>query len=347
MAEIKLVRLKKRGDDAPTEPKPSQPETDAKAPEQQRSGVRKVGIKPPLSEPLPAVPAVEVDLKKVQAQKLQKIKAAQSASSAKAKAGNPAAGKGNNKGNNKANNKANEKSKPAAEKAAPKGPAPAKKKKKPQRVLPPRLETLTPEQEEQLAKYRTKWQKVAVSTTRVNRDRATQTIQDLYAYANKPEPEVLFLDGPDLTVLQHFLNTQHLYTPAYLLRKPSYALNKAIRAKVGRLLRKRLHDYFMTPPLSGFSEGMYTDLSQQLQRDEEDPIAKLEMSIYAYYDFAQTLIDDPKVVAKEWKLLQTWAKEGQWSFTFENICVICDHPTKINRPKNGPVQIIFPNGGQF
>lgn len=210
-----------------------------------------------------------------------------------------------------------------------------------------KLTTLAAEDKKQLARMRSKWQKIAQSTDRINRPRAEKTIQAIYAYANKPKPEIIFFDSPHPPAIAHFAGQKRLYTPSYLLRKLRYKLNKAIRQDVARSLRIELHDYFLEQPLCEFSTVLYEDLEAQMGLTE--PIAKLEMGMYAYYDFMRRLID-PKPIEPEWKLLQTWAKEGQWSFAFEDLCLICDRPTEIVIPKAGKpgtVMLKFSDGVSF
>lgn len=210
-----------------------------------------------------------------------------------------------------------------------------------------KLVVLTADDQKQLVRLRSKWQKVAQSTDRINRPRAEKTIQAIYAYANKPKPEIIFFDSPHPPAIAHFSNQKKLYTPSYLLRKLRHKLNKAIRQEVARSLRIELHDYFLKSPLCEFSTVLYEDLESHMGLTE--PIAKLEMGMYAYYEFMRRLID-PKPVETEWKLLQTWAKEGQWSFAFEDLCLICDRPTEILIPKagkTGTVMLKFSDGVSF
>ncbi len=210
-----------------------------------------------------------------------------------------------------------------------------------------KLLVLTPEDKMQLAKYRSKWQKIAKSTERINRPRAEKAIQAIYAYANKPKPEIIFFDSPHPPAIAHFASQKTLYPPSYLLRKLRHKINKSFRSEVARSLRIELHDYFMDSPLCEFSNGLYEDLSEQMG---VETIPKLEMGVYAYYDFARGRLIDGKPFDTEWKLLQTWAKEGQWSFTFEDLCLICDRPTEIVIPKSGKpgtVMLKFSDGVSF
>lgn len=212
-----------------------------------------------------------------------------------------------------------------------------------------KLTVLPAEDKKQLSRYKSKWQKIARSTDRINRARAEKTIQAIYAYANKPKPEIIFFDSPHPPAIAHFANQKTLYPPSYLLRKLRRKVNKAFREEVARSLRIELHDYFIGASLCEFNNGFYEELASEMGLLEGETIGKLDMGVYAYYDFARRLIDTDSFEA-EWKLLQTWAKEGMWSFTFEGVCLICDRPTEIIIPKSGKpgtVMMKFADGISF
>ncbi|MEL7313808.1 MAG: DUF6745 domain-containing protein [Cyanobacteria bacterium J06559_3] len=65
------------------------------------------------------------------------------------------------------------------------------------------IESLTPEQEASLTRYREKWRSLNLSTERMERRRAESALKAAYTLAGKPDPEFQFLDGPQ--ALQEFL----------------------------------------------------------------------------------------------------------------------------------------------
>ena len=263
---------------------------------------------------------------------------------------------------------------PASKQKPPKVPKPVQEVIKDQR-----LAVLTDTEKKQLAKIQSKWQKVACSTDRINRKRATTTIKAVYAYANKPAPEILFCESPNLGMLTQLWAQQKVYTPNYLLRKIRHRINKSVRSTVARVLRIELHDYFFETRLCGFSTAMYQDLTEQIasgleqhggdrtlicpvndrpsgeeseESDEKEAyhLDRMELSFFAYYDFVRQLIDPTKGGAdidKEWRLMQAMAKECQWSFMFENVCVVCDRPKSIVKSETGETRIEFADGTLF
>jgi hypothetical protein len=58
-------------------------------------------------------------------------------------------------------------------------------------------------------------------------------------------------------------------------------------------------------------------------------------------------IIDKTLIDKEWKLMQAVAKDCQWTFMFENVCVICDRPIEIEVLEDGEVSIDFSDGVSF
>ena len=266
---------------------------------------------------------------------------------------------------------------PASKQKPPKVPKPVQEVIKDQR-----LAVLTDAEKKNLVKIQSKWQKVACSTDRINRKRATTTIKAVYAYANKPAPEILFCESPNLGMLTQLWSQQKVYTPNYLLRKIRHRINKAVRSTVARVLRIELHDYFFETRLCGFSTAMYQDLTEQIASgleqhggdrtlicpandrplgdESEEPneseekeayhLDRMELSFFAYYDFVRQLIDPTKGgydIDKEWRLMQAMAKECQWSFMFENVCVVCDRPKRIVKSETGETRIEFADGTLF
>ena len=263
---------------------------------------------------------------------------------------------------------------------------PKVRKPVPEVVRDQRLAVLNDSEKKQIAKIQSKWQKVACSTDRINRKRATTTIKAVYAYANKPAPEILFCESPNLGMLTQLWAQQKVYTPNYLLRKIRHRINKAVRSTVARVLRIELHDHFFETRLCGFSTAMYQDLTEQIasgleqhggdrtlicpvdnrlsdsrssdspssdeESDEKDAyhLDRMELSFFAYYDFVRQLIDPTKPgtdIDKEWRLMQAMAKECQWSFMFENVCVVCDRPKSIVMSETGETRIEFADGTLF
>ncbi|MEM9926808.1 MAG: hypothetical protein AAF915_24175, partial [Cyanobacteria bacterium P01_D01_bin.50] len=62
-------------------------------------------------------------------------------------------------------------------------------------------EQLTSQQETFFLKYLENWRKIALSTDRINREKAEQAIKEAYTLINEPQPQVLFFDSPYAAVI--------------------------------------------------------------------------------------------------------------------------------------------------
>lgn len=64
---------------------------------------------------------------------------------------------------------------------------------------------LTPEQEALLPVYREKWRQIALSTERIDRQKAAETVKAAYRLMGKDEPEIIFFDSPYAAAKSFFL----------------------------------------------------------------------------------------------------------------------------------------------
>lgn len=64
------------------------------------------------------------------------------------------------------------------------------------------IEKLTPEQESLIPVYRAKWRNIALSTARIDIEKAAKAIKDAYHLLGKEEPKIIFLDSPKVLLSQ-------------------------------------------------------------------------------------------------------------------------------------------------
>ncbi|MEH2242444.1 hypothetical protein [Nostoc sp.] len=67
------------------------------------------------------------------------------------------------------------------------------------------IEKLTFEQEALIPVYREKWQKMALSTERIDKDKAAEAVKVAYAAFGFEEPEIIFCDSPCAAFCKIFL----------------------------------------------------------------------------------------------------------------------------------------------
>ncbi|BAY97853.1 hypothetical protein NIES37_18000 [Tolypothrix tenuis PCC 7101] len=65
------------------------------------------------------------------------------------------------------------------------------------------IKTLTPEQEALIPVYQQKWRKIALSTERIDREKASEAVKAAYDLIGEDEPEIIFFDSP-YTAAKHF-----------------------------------------------------------------------------------------------------------------------------------------------
>ena len=229
----------------------------------------------------------------------------------------------------------------------------------------PIITQLTPEQEALIPDYREKWRKIALSTQRIDREKATEAIKAGYKLIGEDEPEVVFFDGiysaiEEIQDYSTIIKSLGLYT--YLLEVIRFPLKSdfTIEAKIQKSSScgPLIHD-----PQNLFSEHIstkiyeevtketyeqireqwnilyYFELSQQL--DEEslyippDCDRKLNNELDAliaessYYDYCISVLNYP-YNQNQWDILQGVAKNCGWIFPYQYTCIVCDRPIKLS-----------------
>lgn len=58
------------------------------------------------------------------------------------------------------------------------------------------IEKLTPEQEALISVYREKWRAIALSTERIDKEKAAEVVKAAYTAIGKQQPEIIFCDSP-------------------------------------------------------------------------------------------------------------------------------------------------------
>ncbi|MEH1857796.1 MAG: hypothetical protein V7L21_07330 [Nostoc sp.] len=63
------------------------------------------------------------------------------------------------------------------------------------------IEKLTPEQEALIPVYREKWRAIALSTERIDREKAAEAVKATYVFISMEEPEIVFFDSPNAALI--------------------------------------------------------------------------------------------------------------------------------------------------
>lgn len=213
---------------------------------------------------------------------------------------------------------------------------------------------LTSEQEALIPVYREKWRKIALSTERIDRQKAAEAVKAAYTLINLPEPEILFYDSPyavgsDRNLL---IDEDRIYGGLYKYRKigkrsfPYHLLSfftdkceYTILSRLEKNLKNRLREEF-----SDFIENQLSELFSQITdpvrnqlwnelESRQKELEKLwqerwtqlgvpnavELCLWTYWEIKNAIqIDDPLInyISKEWDNLSK--QEEKLNITFGN-----------------------------
>ena len=130
------------------------------------------------------------------------------------------------------------------------------------------METLTPEQEAQIAIIVEKWRAIALSTKPIDRHKATEAIRSAYALIGKEAPEIVFCPSPRDALNKVFLNHLDLLVDQIEEQIVSNLVNQtAIIADLKKRQMKLVNEY--------------------LDRMDSQSIKRIHMNRYELYDYIE------------------------------------------------------------
>jgi hypothetical protein len=202
---------------------------------------------------------------------------------------------------------------------------------------------LTPEQEALIPVYREKWLRIAFSTERIDRQKATEAIKTAYLAIGVKEPALLFFDSP-----YEGLNS-------VLKQIEIRSLGRRLQSEqLGRRLENRLSWLKFMPELY---EQISVEIRLKLWRELEDVrLYELESalenklrepgSLKSYFfrsklsnccwprydsvsDFCVSVLECKSSRVK-WEARQQLDKHCSLLFPYEKVCFVCDRPTKLS-----------------
>ena len=200
-----------------------------------------------------------------------------------------------------------------------------------------KIEKLTPEQEALIPVYMEKWRAIAVSTERINRNKAAEAIKAAYAEDSHPPPNILFFDSPYAAFLKAIalLGKERCLNLGEIVRMH---LDSQIEEHISRELR-RIIGAQLWVPLSLLENNLERQLWNQIQSQLDSPQRKsMARQFFSYFqpdtwycssslfDFCISVLNgecDPR----EWEIFQSLIKECGWIFAFEKTCLVCDRPS--------------------
>ncbi|MBV6621923.1 MAG: hypothetical protein KI793_03045 [Rivularia sp. (in: Bacteria)] len=202
---------------------------------------------------------------------------------------------------------------------------------------------LTPEQEALIPVYREKWKKIALSTERIDRDKAAEAVKQAYEFIGKKEPIILFFESP-YRALQNFSKNidfefECKIPNIYGLRDElTTKFNSKLRdtlqkqcSQIWLLLEKQLNNSFLIE-LSSLIErdfkfsGLYSSFSRFIG------FSCIQFDIWNFhasrFDFCISALNC-NYPQKEWFIFQSLVQNCGWIFPFEKICIVSERPVKL------------------
>lgn len=198
------------------------------------------------------------------------------------------------------------------------------------------ISELTPEQEALIPVYREKWRKIALSTERIDREKAAESVKAVYVFLGKPEPEIIFCNSPNAgyeVVIQRQVNQTLLHNEFTnnLLLLLDYELSSQVANQVNYQLVKQIDR--IPGALSRLENILFGQVESELILETylDNPWwqAQLWTSICSGMDFRISVLHCIKDMER-WQLLHLLVNYCNWILPYEKICIICDRPTKLH-----------------
>lgn len=203
------------------------------------------------------------------------------------------------------------------------------------------IEQLTPLQKSHILSIREKWRAYALSTERIDRERAAQAVKAVYASSGLPEPEMVFFDSPHAALRQP-KNLLASFLGSLLRGK----IEKELGIQEGSLLRNQLEDRLETEVRDYLKRQMWSSLAnqfglqvgkslwlelrKQLGSQNDNCIQpELWAPHGSFFDFFISVLNCEYPPTK-WEALESVVRECGWIFPWRKTCFVCDRPSKLS-----------------
>ncbi|MBD2497951.1 DUF6745 domain-containing protein [Nostoc sp. FACHB-280] len=190
------------------------------------------------------------------------------------------------------------------------------------------IEKLTPEQEVLIPVYREKWRQIALSTERIDREKAAQAVKKIYAYSDLDEPEIIFCASPYAALI-------HSYHK--LSEQLCQELWVDFLSQIYEQLKPELLTYLLNET-SGRLSGQINTIGWQLDKqigetlDTELVLNCLKTEALAVdasaFDYCISVLQCHHN-QREWFNYVFLVQSCGWIFLYKKACIICDRPIHI------------------
>lgn len=213
------------------------------------------------------------------------------------------------------------------------------------------IEKLTPEQEALIPVYREKWQKIGLSTERLDCERTITTIKLAYTDSGEPEPEIVFCESPLAAMKQlrmRSLKARHQQLYTHLIQQPLDHLKQRLDKRYSQELRNYLHPQLENNLCRRLVGRLPTFLEEQLLllaklnagTGENSAILLLNNSIQpemwasftSWFDYCASVLGLVQPQSKwglRWQIWQDLLINCGWLFPYDRICFVCERPLSL------------------
>ncbi len=204
-----------------------------------------------------------------------------------------------------------------------------------------KIKQLTTEQVFLIREYRDKWREIAISTDRIDRQKAALAIEAVYSAIGLPEPTIQFFDSP-YAALQKPPSLLGSFLGGLLRGKIEKQLEIPPGSQLGSLVEKNLEieaieqlkRYLWTSIANqlGFQLGnsLWKQLRKELTSQNDNCIQPELWAVYASaFDYCISVLNC-EYSPQKWQALQSVVKECGWIFPWKKTCFVCDRPSKLS-----------------
>jgi hypothetical protein len=198
---------------------------------------------------------------------------------------------------------------------------------------------LTPEQEALIPIYREKWKAIALSTARIDRQKAAETVKVAYAIDGLKEPEVFFFVSPRAAwrrlgdkLRSQVGNSIYLSLGERLIHE----LSQQIEVQLWRKLIAQTDGFLWRQAgVRQFHESLSNKVNKRRHKWRYRQISpEVKACQASLFDFCISVLrctNDQAV----WNAYQPLISHCGWMFPFERACLVSDRPTILSFDHEG------------
>lgn len=208
-----------------------------------------------------------------------------------------------------------------------------------------KITKLTPEQEALIPVYREKWRAIALSTERIDREKAAEAVKAAYAAIHKQEPEIIFCDSPyaawKFVIQKNLKNRLDIELESQLLFQVGSQINSQVCWELNNEVASKMQlvSSLWMQAVGQLKERLKSELKSRFQLSNTKKlrdvwvIPELWMCGGSCLDFYFSVLNCA-CDQKKWSVYQLLLKDCGWILPFEKICILCvsEAPPKEVRP---------------